>query len=341
MRITSELLLRIARDTVNQRTRTDRDVLAVFLHGSLLTQDPLLGGATDIDLFFVHNNGGQTMREIVRMTDDVHLDIAHHARAQYRQTRELRLDPWLGSAINGCKILYDPQHFMDFTLASVRGHFNDPENILIRAQKQAGRARTIWLNFQLEPATGNLHNARLYLQAVEQAGNALACLNGPPLPVRRLTIEFASRAQTLGRPGLHAGLLGLLGASDLQVDQLRSWLPEWQATLQALPTHNAGARLHPHRIHYYRSAIEEALSGDQPYACLWPLLSTWSEASYILEPDQQASTAWHSAMQQIGLLGGKFSERLEALDAYLDLVEETIEGWAKAHGVGESDNFQI
>jgi hypothetical protein len=341
MRITSELLMRIARDTVGQRTRADRDVLAVYLHGSLLTQEPLLGGATDIDLFFIHSNGGQAPREIVRMTDDVHLDIAHHTRAQYRQARDLRLDPWLGSAINGCKILYDPHHFMDFTQASVRGHFNDPENVLARAQKQAGQARSIWLSFQMEPVQAGLHSAQLYLEAVEQAGNALACLNGPPLPIRRLTSAFAERAQALDRPGLYPGLLGLLGAAELQVDHLRNWLPEWQAAIQSLPKHIAGARLHPHRIHYYRSAIEEALSGDQPHACLWPLLSTWSESAGMLEQDKRTTPAWHSAMEQIGLVGQKFPERLNALDAYLDLMEETIEDWAKAHGVGEASNFQI
>jgi hypothetical protein len=336
MRITAELLIKIARDTVSQRTHADRDVLAVYLHGSLLRPNPLLGGATDIDLFFIHNNGGQAQREIVRMTDDIHLDIAHHSRTQYRQARDLRLDPWLGSAVDGCKILYDPHHFMDFTQASVRGHFDDPENILVRAQRQAARARSIWLNFQTEPAKAGLHNTQLYLEAVEQISNALACLSGPPLPVRRLTLEFAERAQALNRPGLYNGLLGLLGAAELQVEQLHSWLPEWQAAIKALPVHIAGARLHPHRIHYYRAAIEEALSGAQPFACLWPLLATWSEATAILEQDELTTTSWSKAMGQIGLLGDNFAARLDALDAYLDLAEETIEEWAKMHGVGET-----
>jgi len=339
MRITPELLMRIARDTVNQRTRADRDVLVVYLHGSLLSAEPLLGGATDIDLFFIHSDDNPSSREIVRMTDDVHLDIAHHSRSLYRNARDLRLEPWLGSTIYGCKILYDPQHFMDFTQASVRGHYNDPENVLIRANKGARRARAIWLNFQLEPPKNDLLNAQLYLEAVEQTANALACLSGPPLPIRRLTSEFKQRAMVLDRSGLYPGLLGLLGAADVQVDQLHSWLTDWQTTLTALPAHLSGARLHPHRIHYYRNAIEAALSGDQPYACLWPLLSTWSEASAILEPDDQSMASWHSVLQQIGLTGEKFFERLKALDAYLDLTEEIIENWARAHGVGETGEF--
>jgi hypothetical protein len=335
MRITPELLLKIARNTVSQRTRTDRDIMAVYLHGSLLSEQPLLGGATDIDLFFIHNEPPDKRREIVRMTDDVHLDIAHHPRAQYRGTRELRLDPWLGSAINGAKILYDPGHFMDFTQASVRGHFNDPENILLRVQRQAGRARTIWLSFQVEPAESSLESAQLYMEAVEQAANAIACLSGPPLPVRRLTIEFPTRAEAAGHQGLYQGLLGLLGAGTIQVDKLNGWVDAWCSTLKALPKPSVGARLHPHRLHYLKSGISHALQGESPFACLWILMSTWTDAASLLEPDDPHLNTWGEFMQSAGLLGETFPERLQALDAYLDQVEEIIEGWAYTHGVME------
>jgi hypothetical protein len=333
MRITPELLLKIARDTTGQRTRLDRDILAVYLHGSLLSAEPLLGGATDIDLFFIHSEPPSESREIVRMTDDVHLDIAHHTRSQYRETRQLRLDPWLGSTINGGKILYDPQHLMDFTQASVRGHFHAPENILGRVQKQAGRARSIWLSFQMEPAEPGLESAQLYLEAVEKSANAIACLSGPPLPVRRLTIEFLARSSAAGRPGLYQGLLGLLGAGMVEAERLNGWIDDWEGTLRALPKPIAGSRLHPHRIHYLKAGIVSALQGEQPYACLWPLLSTWTEAAGLLDPENAQLQPWKKALGEAGLFGEAFTERLQALDAYLDQVEETIEEWSNAHGV--------
>jgi hypothetical protein len=333
MRINPELLLKIARDHVTQRTRADRGILAVYLHGSLLSSQPLLGGATDIDLFFIHSEAPSERREIVRMTDDVHLDIAHHARALYRNARELRLDPWLGSTIHGARVLHDPQHFMDFTQASVRGHFEDAENIWGRVEKLARRARTIWLNFQIEPAVPGLESAQLYLEAVEQAANAIACLSGTPLAVRRLSLEFSARAEAVGRPGLYAGLLGLLGAGLVEPQQLHAWIPEWNSALKALPKARAGARLHPHRIHYFKVAVESALESDQPYACLWPLISTWTEAAALLDGDDANLAPWRHAMEQTGLVGDGFEERLEALDAYLDQIEETIEEWASAHGV--------
>jgi hypothetical protein len=340
MRITSELLLKIARDTVAQRTRADRGVLAVYLHGSLakpFNEQPLLGGATDIDLFFIHSDPPDVRREIVRMTDDVHLDIAHHARARYRDTRGLRLDPWLGSAVNGGKILYDPQHFMDFTQASVRGHFDDPENVLGRTQKQAGRARSIWLNFQLEPVEPGLESAQFYLEAVEQAANAIACLNGPPLPVRRLGIEFPERAAAAGRPGLYQGLLGLLGAGTIDAGVLNEWVNEWQLALQSLPKALASAGLHPHRLPYLKAGLLSALEGENPFACLWLLLSTWTEAAALLEPGHGQLDPWKSALLEAGLLGEAFFERLQALDAYLDQVEETIEVWSAGHGITGED----
>jgi hypothetical protein len=45
MRITRDLLLKAARDSAAQRLRADRRLVCIFLTGSLLQKDPLLGGA--------------------------------------------------------------------------------------------------------------------------------------------------------------------------------------------------------------------------------------------------------------------------------------------------------
>lgn len=132
MRITPETLHKIAHDTIANRSRTDHSLLAAYLQGSLLTDSPLLGNTADIDLFLVHTSEVELARELVRLTDDVHLDIAHHTHTLYRQPRTLRLHPWLGPAVYGCKILYDPQHFMDFAQASVRAQFHRPDNVIAR-----------------------------------------------------------------------------------------------------------------------------------------------------------------------------------------------------------------
>ena len=90
MRLTREALLKIARDTAAQKVRISRRILCIYLTGSLLTPDPFLGGTTDIDLIFIHDSEPIQPREIVRLTDEIHLDIGHYDQAVFHQPRHLR-----------------------------------------------------------------------------------------------------------------------------------------------------------------------------------------------------------------------------------------------------------
>jgi hypothetical protein len=332
MRITRQVLNKIAQDTVAQRARSDRDVLSAYLHGSLLENNPLLGGATDIDLVFVHNDGVIVPREIKRLTDEVHLDIAHHDRSEYRRTRELRVHPWRGPTIFRCKILHDPQHFMDFTQASVRGQYNRPENVLARSQGQAEHARQMW--FELEALQGEpeLENVRTYLRAVEHATNAAASLSGPPLTERRFLLRLPARAEAIRRPGLYPATLGLLGAPNVDGETLKAWLPGWERAYRATPAGSTQARLHPDRYTYYRRAFEVILSGDSPHDLLWPLVRTWVDAIAHLPEQEPERDVWVDCFEKLGLYGAGFGQRIAALDAYLDMVEEILEAWARANG---------
>ncbi len=332
MRITRQILCNIAQDTAVQRARTDRNLLSVYLHGSLLENDPLLGGTTDIDLVFIHNDGVLTAREIKRLSDEIHLDIAHHDRSEYRRTRELRVHPWMGPMIFRCKILYDPQHFMNFTQASVRGQYNRPENVLQRCQGQAEHARQMWfelVDLEREP---HLENVRTYLRAVEHAANAVASLSGPPLTERRFLLRFPRRAEAIRRPGLYPGTLGLLGAPNLEAETPKAWLAEWEAAYQALLPDEAPPRLHSDRFFYYRRAFEKILSGERPMDVLWPLLRTWIDAVAQLPEESEYRKTWNECFRKLGLCGAGFKERVAALDAYLDMVEEALEEWAHASG---------
>jgi hypothetical protein len=336
MRITPELLHKIARDTVNQRTRNNRDIIAVYLIGSLLSEEPLLGGTADIDLVFIHNEEIDRQREIIRLTEEVHLDIAHHPRHEYHQTRELRLHPWMGPNIYGCKILHDPQHFMDFTMASVSGQFFQPENIMARSRTLSENARQIWLSYQLESPQGQPADIASFLEAVENAANSLAVLHGPPLPERRMLLQFPARAAEAGRPGLYKGLLGLLGAHNVDVEAVRSWLPVWRTCLAELPHDSSPPTLHPHRLPYYLKACETILARQDPMACLWPLLKTWNLAISLHKPESAHQKGWEGAIGKLGFLGDGFQDRLNALDAFLDNVEEIAETWASDYGIEQS-----
>jgi len=333
MRITREMLVKLARDTVTQRLRADPGLLAVYVHGSLLTDAPLLGGTADVDLFFIHNDDIEVEREIVRVTEEVHLDIAHHPRKLYRQPKALRLQPWLGTTIFGCQILHDPQHFMAFTQASVRGQFDRPDHVLERSRPLADQARQIWLSYSMGLPQPGIEAVSLYLQAIEKAANAIALLSGAPLTERRFLLQFPQRAQAIGHPGLYAGLLGLLGGPVTDQAVLGIWLTAWRAAYEALPDSKRPARYHRHRLAYFERALQAMLESDTPQTALWPMMHIWSDVVSNLGDDPEHLAPWQEAGKYLGWLGAGFTERLAALDAYLDTIEETLDDWGRASGV--------
>lgn len=332
MRINKATLLKIAIDTAKQRSRSDRNLLAIYLHGSVLGEDPILGGTADIDLVFVHSSGDFLPREIDRLTDEVHLDIAHHDYKEYRKPRALRVHPWMGPTIYGCRILYDPQHFMDFTQASVRGQFNRPDYVLARARNLFEHARQMWFSLNDLDSEPGLEHLRLYLRAVEHIANTVASLSGSPLTERRFLMQFADRAKAVNRSGLYAGLLGLLGAPKVDAAGVRAWLPDWQSAYDSMPTGEVPPRLQPARKLYYQRAFEKILVGDKPHDVLWPLLRTWTSAVEIFPQETDVHQAWSESMRTLDLLGQGFSERVAALDAFLDTVEEILDDWGRTSG---------
>ncbi len=336
MRITRQTLLKIAKDIVSRRIRTDRDLFAAYLHGILTTErDPILGGTADIDLVFIHEFDHPAEREIVRLTDEVHLDITHHSRELYRQARSLRVHPWLGPTIYHCQLLHDPRHFLDFTQASVRAHFFRADTVLARAQKQLETAREIWFSFQFGVDDAGLREVLEYFRAVANVANAIASLSGGPLSERRFLLDFPARAEAVGRPGLFAGLLGLLGGPAVGAGQLQTWLPAWESAYKDAGSLEDGPlHLHPHRYPYYRRMFTAVIQKEQPLMALWPLLSTWLSAIEHLPQDYHGRGAWRDCLQTLGLLGDGFAERVAALDAYLDMAEELLEAWASSKGVG-------
>ncbi len=333
MRINRNMLLKLANDAVEKCVNSDHSVIAIYLQGSLLGEAPLIGNTADIDLFYIHNDEISLQREIIRISDEVHLDISHHSHRIYRQPRELRVDPWLGPVIYSCKIMYDPQHFIDFVQASVRSQFNHPENVVNRVQKQVTHAREMWESFNNSSRQPDPQDASLYLRALEHAANAIAGINGLCLAERRFLPALLHNAEAVHKPGLYKGFLGLLGASSVDAANLRAWLPEWRTAYGSLPDGQAPVRLHPHRLLYYERAIEVMLDSETPHDALWPLWHTWTHLVCAQNGDASALTAWQAAGEVLGLLGNNFTQKIEALDAYLDQVEELLETWGRESGI--------
>jgi hypothetical protein len=157
-------------------------------------------------------------------------------------------------------------------------------------------------------------------------------LSGHPLTERRFLLRFPERAEAVGRPGLFPGLLGLLGAPNVTPEILQSWLPEWQSAYESLSGEQAPARLHPARLAYYQRAFESMLKSDNPQSVLWPLLRTWTFITIELPENHEVQSGWQAALERLGLSGDGFEQKIAAIDAYLDLVEETLETWAEKNG---------
>lgn len=333
MRITRDTLLKAAKDWTAARLRQDRNVVCVYLTGSLLQDEPLLGGTTDIDLVFVHPNDPEKPREIVRLTEDVHIDVAHLSQNVFHQPRHLRADAWVGSYLcSSPLVLHDTQHWFEFTQASVFSQFFRPENVLERARPAADSARQTWLELHSLTGTPSPADRWAYLKALENAANAIALLNGAPLTERRFLLNYPQRAQAVQHPGLAGGLVDLFTAQMPDGETWAAWHKDWEAAFTAAgQAADFPPRLHPGRRNYYARAMD-ALFKDQPAAALWLLLRTWTLAVVNLG-ETAPSAGYKDACAACGLDGAEFSRRLEELDAYLDAVEETLDIWAQKNGV--------
>ena len=336
MRINRQTLLKIAGTTIEKRIKEDHTLIAIYLHGSLNQDaDPFLGDSTDIDLVFIHEYDIKTPREIVAVTGDVTFDIIHHDRRLYQTPRELRSHPWLGPAIYNFNILHDPRHFLDFTQASLRDQFFAPSNVFNRAQTLAGDARQAWMTL-LATGSDSPGTALQFLQAAADSANAIASLDGDPLTERRLLTQFFERTDQMGQPAFYTGLLEILGAGEMSADDLTHWTAAWDGTYTAAGAVNkapAEWAQNAARKTYYRSALDAQLNSARPADALWPLLFTWTRSASLLAEEHPARLDWEDAMTQIGLVGEKAGAKLEALDAYLDQIEETLEAWGAARGV--------
>ena len=334
MRITRDTLLKLARNTVAERTYQDRRLVCIYLTGSLLMDEPLLGGTTDIDLIFVHDVSPAQKREVVRATKEIHLDITHYDQFLFQQPRHLRLDPWIGSFL--CKdpiCLHDIGHWFEFTQAGVYAQFKRPENVIQRAQPFAAQARQIWFQLQDHPTETNPQALWSYLKALERAANSIAMLVDTPLTERRFLLQFPARAEALERPGLSAGLADLFTGDSLTEETWQTWLEQWGTCLKAASKlENVPPRLTSPRVSYYRSAIE-TLHNDHPEAALWILLRTWVQSLLCLQENPVNMESWQEVIRTLNLDEVHFPDRIKALDAYLDIVEETLDVWAQSNGV--------
>lgn len=334
MRITRESLHGIARETAEKFARRNRDLVCIYLTGSLLSDAPLLGGTTDIDLVLVHASTPPYTREVTRLSDEVHLDMTHYPQTVFQQPRHLRRDPWIGANLyQNALQLFDTQHWFEFTQASAGAQFDLPENVIGRARKLETIARQAWLDLQTQPVSSHTEQVRLYLSALENAANSISVIHGAPLTERRFILAFPERAAAIGRPGLAAGLNDLFSGEGLTGEKVELWFEPWKECLRAAgQLENVPPRLAPARFAYYERAAA-ALNEENPAAAWWLMMRTWTRALTALGNPAVHMEPWEQACQETELAQDAFEHRLTQFDTYLDAVEDTLDDWSNKYGV--------
>jgi hypothetical protein len=335
MRITKNLLLKFAKDTVNQRKRSEPDLHAAYLMGSLLEDDPLLGGTTDIDLVLVHKYLAPTKRETTALTPEVSLDIYHKVQDEYVQLREFRQDPWMGYPLtNNHILLFDTAHWLEYAQSCVTADFHRTDNVLARVTVFLNSARDGWRD--LNEITPNNHLAWLaqYLDTLEMGANAIAGLIGPPLTTRRFMITLKQRLETLGVPEVWAGFYGLLGCANIQDVSVEDWVNAFEQDLiELVESSTSPEHLSAPRHAYYVQGIRALANGDDPTSTVWPMLRTWLDVHLSLPEASSRIESWDSFLAALKLTDETSEIKTEALDAYLDSLEVLIESWAHTYGV--------
>lgn len=321
MRFTPEILRKHAQVLVDKETKSNRSILAAYLRGSLLYGSPLIGGAGDIDLVFIHSAPPLIENQIIRLTPEIHFDIEHHDELLYRTPRKLRLDPWLGPTLRDAVPLYDPRHLLDYTQASVRSNFSFPENIQARSNPLLKEARQFWMDRQISPPLKITAEIPAFLSALEAAVNAIAIMSGPPLATRRLGLSFADRAVAVEAPGLNIAFQHLLGGITVEQDTMIEWIDSWEKSLRILKTDSSTPSLLTERDSYYKNALDDFIKRSKPAEALWPLLVTWTEIISNLPERTDIQLPWIKALTALGFAGKDYQVRLAAFDSFLELCE--------------------
>lgn len=325
-------LLKIARDAAQQRMTARPSLISAYLTGSVASGEPLLGEATDIDLVLIDTVPPPTAREVVRLTDQVALDVHYRSKDDYANPKSLRVHPWLGPELAEPLFLSDRTHFFELAQASARGQFHRPEYV-------AARARTFlaWTRGELHigllpgaepeaPVTlGGLCQAMLY------AANAAISLAGFPGAGRRLVMKLEAASGKLRRPELHAEFLALL-RDELALERAKALLADWLAAYRAGQS-ASDELIHPARRTIYERGFRALIQADRAAEGVWLMLATWNAVMRHVPADSAQAEAWADFLDELGLATPEgFAGRVQQAIDYVTLVDGVVEGWAEQNG---------
>ena len=323
MRITTEKLLELARKEAESRTA----IVSGYVIGSVADGEPVFGGTADVDLVLIHEYEPAVSREIVPLSDEVHLDITHHGKRLYQQPRELRVNPWLGPAMCEPVFLYDPTHFFEWAQASVRGQFHRPDNALARGAAFLAQARTL-----LQDVEAGQQWLQSWLRALLEATNAVASLDGFPASGRRVMPQLKTKLAMVGHPEIYGQFLHLLGAEGFVDSGAEEWLASWTTAFEAASQQSTDPAMNEVRRGYHLGGYRSMIGDGSAVEILWPLLSTWDRAIDALSGADEHQPYWSQILDTLGLSIDQAGERKLELENFMDQVEGILENWAEKVG---------
>jgi hypothetical protein len=326
-------LVKIARDTAQQRMAARPSLVSAYLIGSVAANESMLGDATDIDLVLIDGAPSPAPREVVRLTDQVALDIHYRPKSDYAHPKNLRVHPWLGPELAEPLFLHDPTHFFELAQASARGQFYRPEFVAARARTFLAWARAA-LHIGLLP--GAEPEAPVTLGALCQAmlytANALISLVAFPGAGRRLVIKLEAAADKLRRPDLHAAFLDLFGGPHLPPESAQARLAAWLVAYQAGQS-ATDELIHPARRTIYERGFRALIAADRAAEGQWLMLHTWNACLANIPRDSAAAGQWADFLGAVGLATpDDFAARVLQAADYVTQVDGLLEAWAEANG---------
>jgi len=333
--IERDTLLKIARDTAAQRMAARRSLLSAYLTGSVAAGEPLLGGATDIDLVFIDADAPPAAREIIRLSDQVALDIHYRAKADYAHPKELRVHPWRGPEMAAPVLLSDPTHFFELAQSSARGQFHRPDHVAVRARGFVAWARDelhVGLLPGMDPSAPVTFAA--LCRSLLYTANAMITLAGPPGAGRRLVMKLETAAQALRayRADLYDEFMAMWGAEAIRQADARQCLADWSETYRAGQS-PADELIHPARRTIYERGFQSQIEADRAGDALWLMLYTWQACLKNLPADSPAADKWVEFLERLGMASpAEFAARVEQARAYVTLADEVVEAWAERNG---------
>jgi hypothetical protein len=326
MRITRDILLNQAKENAAKLAVKDHGLVCIYIAGSLLQENPFIGGITDIDLICIHAFPVTNRREVIRLTPEISLDLAHYEQEEYEPPRKLRTNAWIGGEMENVPIvLHDSLHWYDFTRASATAQFWRTENIVSRMRSFLVPARKTWSELQDETIPQGVKRVTSLLNALRDTANSLAVLSGSPLPLRRMLQDLPSRALKASLPDFTGEFIQAFTVNELTDEMFNRWLESYSNLFETLKdVKDTPANLQVFRRNYYEKAIR-ALYPEHPAAAIWILLRTWTQAAPALPKTGQSYKDWQALCRDLELDNRHIPARLELLDHLLDQAEETTD----------------